>query len=101
MPREEVARRTLAPTTRIALALAVLLVLVYLVDWALWSGKKASPDKTLAYGTVTSFYGTGTKGGRVEIFTDQPQVETCVRSLFPHDGYRACWYVSKSGVQTF
>jgi hypothetical protein len=50
---------------------------------------------------VTSFMGTGTKGGRVEIFADQPQVETCVHSLFPHDGYRACWYVSKNGVQTF
>jgi hypothetical protein len=101
MPREEVAQRSLAPTTRIALALAGLLVLVYLVDWALLARKKANLDKTLAYGTITSFYGTGTKNGRMEIFTDQPQVETCVHSLFPHDGYRACWYVSKTGVQTF
>jgi hypothetical protein len=101
MPREEVAGRTLAAPTRIALTLVALLVLVYAVDEALLRHKMANPDRSVAYGTVTSFLGTGTKGGRVEIFTDQPQVETCVHSLFPHDGYRACWYVSKNGVQTF
>ncbi len=101
MPREEVASRTLAPSTRIALTLVGLLIFVYLVDYALLSRKIANPDRTVAYGTVTSFYGTGTKSGREEIFTDQPMTETCVHSLFPHAGYRACWYVSKSGVQTF
>jgi hypothetical protein len=101
MPREEIASQTLAPSTRIALTLVGLLVLVYLLDYALLRRKMANADQSLAFGTITSFYGTGTKGGRMEIFTDQPQTETCVHSLFPHAGYRACWYVNKSGVQTF
>ncbi|HEY0703863.1 MAG TPA: hypothetical protein VGD60_13935 [Candidatus Acidoferrales bacterium] len=101
MSREEINSRRLAPSTRIALTLVGLLLLVYLVDYGMLRRKMANPNQTLAYGTITSFYGTGTKGGRMEIFTDQPQTETCVHSLFPHAGYRACWYVSKSGVQTF
>jgi hypothetical protein len=28
-----------------------------------------------------------------------PQDETCVNSLFPQLGYRACWYVSKSKMK--
>ena len=77
------------------------LVVVYAIDYALLRHKMANPDQTLAYGTITSFYGTATKGGKMEIFTDQPLTETCVHSLFPHSGYRACWYVSKGGVKQF
>jgi hypothetical protein len=77
------------------------LVVVYAFDYALLHHKMANPDQTLAYGTITSFYGTATKGGKMEIFTDQPLTETCVHSLFPHSGYRACWYVSKGGVKQF
>jgi hypothetical protein len=77
------------------------LVVVYAFDYALLHHKMANPDQTVAYGTITSFYGTATKGGKMEIFTDQPLTETCVHSLFPHSGYRACWYVSKGGVKQF
>jgi hypothetical protein len=77
------------------------LVVVYAFDYALLRHKMANPDQTVAYGTITSFYGTATKGGKMEIFTDQPLTETCVHSLFPHSGYRACWYVSKGGVKQF
>jgi len=35
----------------------------------------------------------------MEIFTDEPQTETCVHSLFPHDGYRACWYIPHGAVK--
>ncbi|MGA3300446.1 MAG: hypothetical protein ABSD87_10195 [Candidatus Acidiferrales bacterium] len=77
------------------------LVVVYAIDYALLRHKMANPDQTVAYGTITSFYGTATKGGKMEIFTDQPLTETCVHSLFPHSGYRACWYVSKGGVKQF
>jgi hypothetical protein len=77
------------------------LVVVYAIDYALLRHKMVNPAQTVAYGTITSFYGTATKGGKMEIFTDQPLTETCVHSLFPHSGYRACWYVSKGGVKQF
>jgi hypothetical protein len=86
---------------RASVIVAVALVVVYLLDYVVLRHKMANPDQTVAYGTITSFYGTATKGGKMEIFTDQPLTETCVRSLFPHSGYRACWYVSKGGVKQF
>jgi hypothetical protein len=86
---------------RVALIVVAALVLLYLADYALLRHKMANPDQTVAYGTITSFYGTPTKNGKMEIFTDHPLTETCVHSLFPHVGYRACWYVSQGGVKQF
>ena len=39
------------------------------------------------------------KDGRVQIFTGANQTETCVNSLFPHFGYRPCWYVRQNATQ--
>jgi hypothetical protein len=75
------------------------LVLIYAVDYGVLRYKMESANPAAAFGSVTSFYGTATKGGKMEIFTDQPQTETCVHSLFPHSGYRACWYISRGSVK--
>ena len=85
--------------TRVIAAVIAALVLVYAIDYALLHHKMSSADRSAAYGTVTSYYGTATKGGKMEIFTDEPQTETCVHSLFPHDGYRACWYIPHGAVK--
>jgi hypothetical protein len=98
MPREEVSGESGSLWKRISVAVIVWLALLYAVDYALLRHKMANPDQTVAFGTITSFYGTATKGGKMEIFTDQPQTETCVHSLFPHSGYRACWYISHGSV---
>jgi hypothetical protein len=99
MPREEVATDGGNPLKRIAIALVVAFVLTYAIDYGLLRQKMASANPAAAYGSVTSFYGTATKGGKMEIFTDQPQTETCVHSLFPHSGYRACWYIPHGSVK--
>lgn len=83
---------------RIGAAVVVFFVLLYAGDYAVLHHKMSGPDQSAAFGTVTSFFGTATKGGKMEIFTDQPQTETCVRSIFPHDGYRACWYIGHGSV---
>ena len=49
--------------------------------------------------TVTFYDATDIKGGKVEVFTDQPQTATCVHSIFPHGGYRPCWRFNRSGIQ--
>ncbi len=84
---------------RIALATIAILAIAYLVDYALLRVKMNKNNGADALGTVTSFYGTALKDGKMEIFTDQPQMETCVHSLFPHSGYRPCWYASRNGIQ--
>jgi len=48
---------------------------------------------------MTFYYATDIKGGKVEVFTDQPQTATCVHSIFPHGGDRPCWRFNRSGIQ--
>lgn len=86
---------------RIVVAAMIVLALIYVVDYLLLRHKMSNTDQTVAFGTVTSFYGTATKDGKMEIFTDQPQSETCAHSLFPHSGYRPCWYASRGTVKQF
>jgi hypothetical protein len=47
--------------------------------------------------TLTVYFATRLKSGKLEIFTDRPQTEVCARALFPHFGYRPCWYVRRTG----
>ena len=49
--------------------------------------------------TVTFYYATAMKNGKVEVFYDQPQTQTCVRSIFPHNGRTPCWRFNRSGIQ--
>ena len=55
----------------------------------------------LAHGSgsepMTVYFATRLKNGKLEIFTDRPQTETCARAMFPHFGYRPCWYVRRTG----
>jgi hypothetical protein len=76
-----------------------LFVVVYLCDYALLRHKMGTNGGAGALGTVTSYYGTALKDGKLEIFTDQPLTETCVHSLFPHAGLRPCWYASRNTVK--
>ena len=87
---------------RAVVALAALIVVLYLGDSAVLFVRMGhnSPGAGPAFGTTTFYYTADLKSHQYEIF-EQPQTETCVHSLFPHAGYRACWYVNKSGVQTF
>jgi len=73
---------------------------VYASDY-LWIDYRLShtsgPD---ALGTVTYYYATTLKNGKLDIFYNQPQTEVCVYSLFPHAGYRPCWYAVRDKVRT-
>lgn len=82
------------------LAVLLLLVLVYACDYGVLRFRMSRNNGAGALGTVTSYYGTALKDGKLEIFTDQPQTETCVHSLFPHSGMRPCWYASRNNVKT-
>jgi len=75
------------------------IVLCYAADYAVLQLKMKKNNGADALGSVTSYYGSALKDGKMEIFTDQPQVETCVHSLFPHSGYRPCWYASRNNVK--
>jgi hypothetical protein len=88
-----------SPVQRIILGVFAVALLGYAVDYAVLRFKASRNNGGSAFGSVTVVYGTPTKDGRVEIFTDQSQTVTCVNSLFPHLGYNPCWYVRKNRMQ--
>jgi hypothetical protein len=76
-----------------------LAALLYAGDfaWFEYRMRNAKPNDPLE--TVTFYYATDVKGGKVEIFYDQPQTQTCVHSIFSHGGYTPCCRLNRSGIQ--
>ena len=83
----------------IGAVLVALAGLVYAGDfvWFEFRIHNAKPNDPLE--TATFFYATGVKGGKVEVFYDQPQTQICAHSIFPHQGYKPCWRFNRSHVQ--
>lgn len=79
--------------------LIALAALLYASDfaWFEYRMRNVKPNNPLE--TVTFYYATAMKNGKVEIFYDQPQAQTCVHSIFPHRGYTPCWRLNRSGIQ--
>jgi len=83
----------------ILIAIPLLMVALYTVDYMWLRFRMTYPSSGPAFGTVRFYLATPIKGGKEEIFFDQPQTETCVRSLFPHLGYSPCWYSREKVVR--
>ena len=93
--------RRLSDILRIAAFVAVLSVAgVYLSDYVWIEYRLSHASGADALGTVTFYYATLLKNGRLNIFYNQPQTEVCVYALFPHAGYRPCWYAVREKVRT-
>jgi hypothetical protein len=80
---------------KIALTIVGLCALLYVGDYA--SVRIPIPKGRDTYSTVTvrPYYDVGLKSGKSEFYFLDPQKQTCVNSLFPHLGYKPCWYVRK------
>ncbi len=79
--------------------LAALILILYASDFAWFGYREWKPKPKDPLETLTFYYATSMKNGRVEIFYDQPQTQTCVHSLFPHAGYTPCWYLNRSDIK--
>ncbi len=75
------------------------LALVYAGDYLLIRHKMANKQDSNAFGTVQFYYATPLKNGKVQIFVEQQETEACIHSLFPHFGYRPCWYASREDAR--
>ncbi len=53
------------------------------------------------YGSVivTRYYEIPKKNGKTEFVFQAPVLQTCLHSLFPHQGYVPCWYLSRHPEQ--
>jgi hypothetical protein len=91
--------RLLHIAKRVLIGAMIVLALVYVGDYAWVRYRMGSSRGGQAFGTVTFYYATPLKNKRVEIFYHQPQTEVCVHSLFPHFGYRPCWYARRDTVR--
>ena len=83
----------------LSVAVALSFLGVFASDYAWLEYRMGHDTAGQALGSVTFYYATPLKNGRTEIFYDQPQTEVCVLALFPHAGYRPCWYAKKSQVR--
>jgi len=77
------------------------LVIVATLPFAVYVGDALVLQYRLGRGSgseaITVYFATRLKNGKLEIFTDRPQTEVCARAVFPHFGYRPCWYVRRTG----
>jgi hypothetical protein len=84
---------------RIVIGVLAFAIVLYLGDYAVLKVRASSGNGSSAFAAIPITVGTPMKDGRVQIFTSDAQTETCVHSLFPHFGYRPCWYVKQHQMQ--
>ncbi len=81
------------------LGLLAAVVVAYVLDAVQIRIRLATGGATRAYDTVNVVYAAGLKGGKYEIYADEPDAETCSRSLFPQMGYAPCWYLRRQTMK--
>jgi hypothetical protein len=92
-------QRTLAASWYLVVLTLILVGAVYAADsLRVWYSQRGASGGA-ALGSVTFYIAVTLKSGRTEIYYDQPQTEVCVRALFPHVGYRPCWYAARDRVR--
>jgi hypothetical protein len=54
-----------------------------------------------AFGSVEvrRYYAVGLKNKKTDYSYADPELQTCVNSLFPHSGYSPCWYLRRHNVK--
>ena len=77
---------------RIALALVAVTGLLYALDY-LWLRFHLPAARQSV--TVYPYYAVKQRSGKDDYYMLDPEVQTCVDSLFPHMGSAPCWYVKK------
>jgi hypothetical protein len=83
---------------RVAIGTLILLAALYAGDWLAWKYR-------LAHGTandsveVDQFLATPLKGSKTEYDMVGSFQQACTRSIFPHQGNPACWWVRRHSSQ--
>ena len=90
--------RLLKIVGRWLLWLAALVAIVYVCEDLLLRYRASHGARAGVFDDVTTYEAAAVKGGKEEFYFDQPQVEECVRALFPHFGDAPCWYVRRHTI---
>jgi hypothetical protein len=80
------------------ITLASMFVALYAGDYLVLRYRIAVHGPDAATSGVPTFYAAPLKNGRMSVYYDEPQMQTCVRSIFPWLGYEPCWYVKRHTI---
>ncbi len=89
-------RRTLLLTI---VVVAAVLVASYAIDFAVLRYRAATNKNPFGQVTVSVYFATPLKDGKMEYDFQQPQDQRCVNALYPHMGMQPCWYLSRHREQ--
>jgi hypothetical protein len=75
-----------------------LVALIWLGDYLSFRFRlsKGTPGNPIQSVRIQMTYAIPHKDGRAEYVFGEPQMVTCVRSIFPHAGDPPCWYLTKT-----
>ena len=80
-------------------ALLIAAGIAYLADSLYIRHELVGTNSAAAFGNVRFYYATKLKNGKFTIYQDSPQNEVCVHALFPHYGYKPCWFARRNTVR--
>jgi len=78
---------------------AAVVVAVFLIDYGVFRLRVLTGRQAYGSVVVRSYYAVLQKNGKTSFIFDPPQPWTCVNSLFPHQGYPPCWYLTRHPEQ--
>jgi hypothetical protein len=86
---------TLARIKRGVQGAILALCALYLGDYL--SARFRIPHNRNPFGSVQveRYYAVRLKDGKIEYMPDDPEIDTCVYSIFPQLGYTPCWYLNR------
>ena len=85
---------------RVLLGLFALAVLAYVIDWGLLTFRIPGNRVQYADIRVDQLYASMNRWNQVEYSRGDPVMERCVYAIFPHSGFRPCWYVTRHTLHT-
>lgn len=69
--------------------------IAFVLDYTIFRVRVAESWNPYGSVIVTRYDAIPQKSGKTQLIFDPPAAQTCVNSLFPHDGSTPCWYLSR------
>ena len=85
--------------SNVALGFCVVFVTIFAGDYLAMRYRFAAHGVDAVTGRVITYDAALMKDSKYAVFGDQPQTETCVRSIFPWLGLAPCWYARRHQVR--
>ncbi len=76
-------------------SLAVLTLLAYGIDYAVFRHRVSANRQPFGQVTVYGYDAVPQKSGKTVLIFSPPQLRTCANALFPQSGYLPCWYLQR------